>query len=132
MAISRILIVDDSAVFRRVLRAMLESHPGWYVSEAIDGAEGVKQTRSLAPHIIIMDLSMRYMSGIEAAREILREYPMIPIVLLTFVFTNHLAEEVRRCGIRVALSKTEMHHLIPAVQSLLRGEEFTVPARAGC
>ena len=56
---------------------------------------------------------------------------MIPIVLLTFVFTNHLAEEVRRCGIRVALSKTEMHHLIPAVQSLLRGEEFTVPARAG-
>jgi DNA-binding NarL/FixJ family response regulator len=129
MAISRILVVDDNAMFRSSLRVILEEHPTWQVSEAVDGADSVKQTRLVAPHLIIMDMSMPYMTGIQAACEILKENPKIPIILLTFHFTEHLAEISQRYGIRVALSKTDIHYLLPAVESLLRGEEFTVPFR---
>lgn len=131
MDISRILIVDDNAAFRSALRATLEEHPNWQVFEAVDGAEGVKQTRLAAPHLIIMDMSMPYMTGIQAACEILKENPKIPIVLLTFHFTDHLAEDAHRYGIRAALSKTDMQHVVAEVETLLRGEEFTVPARTG-
>lgn len=127
MAISRILIADDNATFRSVLRAMLEKHPDWQVSEAVDGAESVKQNRLLAPHLIIMDMAMPYMTGIQAACEILEECPSTPIVLLTFHFTDQLATEARRHGIRATLSKSTMQHLVPTVESLLRGEEFTGP-----
>lgn len=125
MAISRILIVDDNAMFRSALRETLELHPDWRVSEAVDGVEGVKETRSVGPHLIIMDLSMPYMTGIQAACEVLKEYPKIPIVLLTSHFTNQLVAEACRHGIRATLSKTDIRHLVPAVESLLRGEEFT-------
>lgn len=121
---TRILIVDDSATFRSALRATLEKHPDWQVSEAVDGAESVKLARLVAPQIVIMDMSMPYMTGIEAACEILKEHPNIPIVLLTLYSTDHLVREAWRHGIRAALSKTDIHHLIPAVESLLRGEEF--------
>ena len=114
-------------MFRSSLRAMLEEHSSWQVSEAVDGAESVKQARLVAPHLIIMDMSMPYMTGIQAACEILKENPKIPIILLTFHFTEHLGEISRRYGIRVALSKTDAHYLLPAIESLLRGEEFTVP-----
>lgn len=120
MAISRILIVDDSRMFRNALRAELELHADWQVSEAGDGAEGVKMTRFVAPHLVIMDLSMPYMTGIQAACEILKEYPKIPIVLLTMYFTDQLAEEARRDGIRATLPKTALQHLVPTVESLLR------------
>lgn len=123
---ARILIVDDNATFRSVLRAMLEKHPHWQVSEAADGAESVKQNRLLAPHLIIMDMAMPYMTGIQAACEILEEYPSTPIVLLTFHFTDQLAAEACRHGIRATLSKAAIQQLVPTVESLLRGEEFTV------
>lgn len=129
MAISRILIVDDNAMFRNALRDTLEMHPDWLVSEAVDGADGVKETQFVAPHLIIMDMSMPYMTGIQAACEILKDHPKIPIVLLTSHFTNQLAEEARRYGFRATLSKTDIPQLVPAVESLLRGEDFTVPAR---
>lgn len=129
MAISRILIVDDSRMFRSALRAELELHAGWQVSEAADGAEAVEQTRSVVPHLIIMDLSMPNMTGIQAAREILKEHPKIPIVLLTSHFTDQLVEEARRYGIRATLSKAAMQHVVPTVESLLRGEEVAVPVR---
>lgn len=131
MAISRILIVDDNRMFRSGLRAELELHPDWQVSEAVDGAEGVIETRFVAPHLILMDMSMPYMTGIEAACEILREYPKIPIVLLTIYFTDQLVEEARRQGIRATLSKADMQRVVTTTESLLRGEEFTVPLRTG-
>lgn len=125
----RILIVDDSAIFREGLRTLLESHDGWEVCEAVDGADGVKKNRSLIPHFIIMDMSMPYMTGIQAASEILKEFPKVPILLLTLYFTRELASEARRSGIRATLSKTAMHHLVGGIDATLRGEEFPVPAR---
>ena len=87
----RILIVDDSAIFRRGLRMVLESRPEWEVcGEAADGVEGIEKARRLNPDLVIMDFSMPRMTGLEAAREMLKESPRIPILLLTLFLTGQL------------------------------------------
>lgn len=126
---SRILIVDDSAIFRGDLRAMLETHNGWEVCEAGNGMEGVEKARQLAPDFVVMDMSMPYMTGIEAASEILREFPNVPIVLLTLYNTRQLAEEARKTGIRATLSKTDAEHLSSGIEAVLRGGEFSAPGQ---
>jgi len=121
----RILIVDDSAIFREGLRAMLAAHTDWEVcGEAMDGVEGVQKNRLLKPHLIIMDLSMPQMSGIEAAAEILKEFPKVPILLLTLYLTPQLTQEARKVGIRATLSKTATNHLVGGIDAVLRNEEF--------
>lgn len=124
----RILVVDDSTIFRDGLRLLIESRVNWEVcGEAVDGLEGVQKNRLLKPHLIIMDLSMPRMSGIEAAVEILKEFPKVPILLLTLYLTRQLAEEARNVGIRATLSKTATHQLADGIDATLRGEEFTIP-----
>lgn len=119
----RILIVDDSAVFRQGLRAMLESHVDWEIcGEAVDGVEGVEKNRLLSPHLIIMDLSMPRMTGLEAASEILKEFPKVPILLLTLYITKQLAEEARSVGIWATLPKTRMHWLVDGIDAVLHGK----------
>jgi NarL family two-component system response regulator LiaR len=121
----RILIVDDSAIFREGLRAMLEAHTDWEVcGEAMDGVEGVQKNRLLKPHLIIMDLSMPRMSGMDAAIEILKEFPKVPILLLTLYLTPQLTQEARKVGIRATLSKTAANQLVGGIDAVLRDEEF--------
>ena len=121
----RILIVDDSAIFREGLREMLEAQIDWQVcGEAVDGLEAVQKNRLLTPHLIIMDLSMPRMSGLEAAREILNEFPKVPILLLTLYLTRQLTDDARHIGIRAIMSKTAMHHLVESIPGMLRGEVF--------
>lgn len=118
----RILIVDDSALLRQRLRATLEKHIDWEVcGEAVDGLEAVQKSRALEPNLIIMDLSMPRMSGLEAASKILEEFPKVPILLLTLYLTNQLAEEARKVGIRAALPKTALSQLVGNVDALLGG-----------
>lgn len=121
----QILIVDDSAIFREGLRVLLEAHVDWEVcGEAVGGMEGVQKNRLLKPHLVIMDLSMPRMSGIEAAAEILKEFPKVPILLLTLYVTRQLTQEAHKLGIRATLSKTATHHLFGSIEAILRGEEF--------
>ena len=120
----RILIVDDSAVFRDGLRTMLERHVDWQVcGEAQNGVEAVENNRLFAPHLIVMDFSMPSMTGLEAAREIFKESPKVPILLLTLYLTHQLAETARDAGIRAILSKTRTHHLISEIEAILRAED---------
>jgi PleD family two-component response regulator len=80
----RILIVDDSALFRQGVRDTLESNRDWELcGEAADGRQAIEGNRSLTPHLIVMDFSMPGMTGLEAASEILKEFPKLPILLLT-------------------------------------------------
>src|SRR5665213_3063679 len=121
----RNLIVDDSAIFREGLRTMLEDHVDWQVcGEANNGVEAVKKNRLLAPQLIVMDLSMPYMTGIEAAQAILKECPKVPILLLTLYLSHHLSEKARDLGIRAILSKTDMQHLVCEIEAVLSGEKL--------
>ena len=124
----RILIVDDSAVFRQGVRDVLESNPDWEVcGEAVDGLQAIQQNRSSAPHLILMDFSMPGMTGLQAASDILKEFPSVPILLLTLYMTRQLAEEARNGGVLGTLPKTAMHRLSDCIEALLRGEYFTCP-----
>lgn len=124
----RILIVDDSALFRQGVRGLLEANLDWQVcGEAIDGLDGIAKTRLLTPHLIIMDLSMPRMAGIEAASEILKEFPHVPILLLALYATRQLVEAAQKVGIRATVAKTAMRDLTDGVRALLRGECFTAP-----
>lgn len=120
----RILIVDDSAVFREGLRTMLDDHIDWEVcGEAENGVEAIRKNHLLLPQLIVMDLSMPCMTGLEAARGIFKESPNTPILLLTLYLTHQLAEEARDVGIRATLSKTHMHHLTSEIEEILRAED---------
>jgi DNA-binding NarL/FixJ family response regulator len=117
----RILIADDSEIFRKGLRAMIEGEPGWEVcGEAVDGVQAIQKTRQLTPDLIVMDLAMPQMSGLDATREILKEFPKIPIVLLTLYLTRQLNEDARNIGIRATVSKTTMDRLPDGIHAALR------------
>lgn len=123
----RILIVDDSAIFRRGLRMVLESRPEWEVcGEAADGVEGIEKARRLNPDLVIMDFSMPRMTGLEAAREMLKESPRIPILLLTLFLTGQLAEEASKVGIRASLQKNTMRSLVDGIDEVLRGDNLAI------
>lgn len=122
----RILLVDDSALFRQGVRQTLERNPDWDVcGEAVDGLEAIQQSHTLTPQLIIMDFSMPGMTGLDAASEILKESPNVPILLLTLYLTRQLAEQAHKRGVLGTLSKTAMHRLHDGIEALLRGERFT-------
>ncbi|MEK6374796.1 MAG: MEDS domain-containing protein [Acidobacteriota bacterium] len=116
----RILIADDHAVVRRSLRSLLESHPGCTVSEAANGREAVEQTRRLEPDIVLLDMTMPELNGLEATRQILKEAPGTPVLILTVHESDELADEVRRAGGRGMIDKYRAHEtLIAAIESLV-------------
>ena len=79
----RILLVDDNEIVVRELRSLLSLNPRWLVrGEGIDGVEAVEETKSLRPDLILMDLSMPQMNGIEATRIICREVPESAFILI--------------------------------------------------
>jgi two-component system nitrate/nitrite response regulator NarL len=122
----RILIADDHEVMRMGIRNLLESVPNWIVSgEAGSGREAVELALQSPPDIIIMDITMPEMNGLEAAAEIARERSDIPIIM----FSLHLSEDVmgrfRTGPIRGAVSKSEAaRDLLDAVRSVLNGGTF--------
>lgn len=118
----RILIIDDSEVFRRSLRRLLESHTGWEIcGEAVNGAEGVTKNRLLNPQLVLMDFSMPLMNGLESSAAILKEFPKALILLLTLHTSAHLAAAARKLGIRATISKTDVCNLATNIGGVLAG-----------
>jgi DNA-binding NarL/FixJ family response regulator len=80
----RILVVDDHAVVRRGVRSLLESHEGWEVcGEATTGRHAVEQSRRLRPDVVVMDLSLPELNGLDATRQILKDAPETEVLVLT-------------------------------------------------
>ena len=104
----RILIADDHEVMRHGLRTVLEAHPGWTIAgEAANGRQAVEMARALKPDVIIMDISMPEMNGLDATREILRDAPASEILILTLHDSEHLAENVLKVGARGYVLKSD-------------------------
>lgn len=84
MGFTEFLIADDHELFRRELRALLESRPDWRVcGEAIDGIDAVEKAKELRPHVVLMDISMPRMNGIEATKIIRGQVPESRVVLVS-------------------------------------------------
>src|SRR5580704_15592823 len=80
----KILIADDHELFRRTLRSFVESQPNWRVcGEAGDGIEAVEKAKALRPDVVLMDINMPRMDGLEAARILRRELPDAKVVIVT-------------------------------------------------
>jgi DNA-binding NarL/FixJ family response regulator len=117
----RILIVDDSPVIRKRLRELLEQQTGWEVcGEAANGREGIEKAQELKPDVIVLDLSMPVMNGIEAARELTRLLPSVPLLMCTDFETAHLRRKALSAGVRTVVSKSELlGDLVTSIQDLL-------------
>ena len=103
----RILIADDDASIRRLLRRLIESHDGWSVcGDAQDGQDAIGKAAQLNPDVIVLDLAMPQMNGLQAAREISRQTPDIPLLLLTVQqVSKELTNEALHAGFKGAISK---------------------------
>jgi DNA-binding NarL/FixJ family response regulator len=116
----RILIADDHELARNGIRALLESHPGWEVcGEAKDGRETVELATSLRPDIVLLDIGMPNLNGLEAARQILTISPEVAILILTMHDSDNVVREVLRAGARGYLLKSDAgRDLVAAVEAL--------------
>lgn len=122
---TRILIVDDSPLVRKRLRDLLQQHRDWTVcGEACNGADAVLKAQELAPDIIVLDFFMPGMDGLQAARQMGKFVPDVPILMFTMHLSRQLVAEARNAGIRGAVSKSDAGHVIEGLESLLRNESY--------
>src|SRR5206468_1853244 len=104
----RILVVDDHAVVRRGVRSLLESQDGWEVcGEATNGRDAVELSGRLRPDVIVMDLSLPGLNGLDATRQILRDAPATEVLVLTMHHSEELARDVLQAGARGYLLKSD-------------------------
>jgi len=125
----RILVVDDHAVVRRGVRALLESQPGWEVAaEAATGREAVDLAKRLQPDIVVLDLSLPELNGLDATRQILKESPRTKVLVLTMHHSEELARTVLQAGARGYVLKSDADHsLVAAVENLRQHKPFLTP-----
>src|SRR3984885_7922325 len=122
----RILIADDHEVAREGIRALLEGHPGWEVcAEAKDGREAVEFACKTNPDLILLDIGMPNLNGLEAARQILAASPDVPILIVTMLDSNQVVREVLRAGARGFVLKSDAgRDLVAAVEALQLNRTF--------
>lgn len=128
MTALRILVADDHEVVRRGLRAILEGQPGFdVVGEVGDGWEAVEKTRQLKPDVVIMDISMPNLNGLDATRRIRKEMPEATVLVLTMHDSEQVVREVLDAGARGYLLKSDAgRDLVAALYALRkRGTFFT-------
>ena len=125
----RILIADDHDLMRRGVRTLLEAHPGWEVcAEAPTGREAVTKAEELKPDIVILDISMPDLNGLEAARRIRSASPNTEILILSMHYSDQLIRELLEAGVRGYIIKSDSDRdLIIAVETLATHKPFFTP-----
>ena len=120
-AASRILIADDSEIIRASVRALLEAQDGWSIcGEAGDGQEAMAMAEELRPDLIILDLAMPVMTGLQAAAAILKKEPDVPIILYTMHESKEIDLEAKKAGARMVIAKSDSTEiLLQGIQELL-------------
>ena len=119
----RILIADDHAIVREGLRALIDAKPNMeIVGEAADGIEAVLKTRSLQPDVILLDLVMPRMDGIEAIREIKRENPNARILVITsFAEDERVFPAIKAGALGYLLKDSSPQELLHAIRDVYQG-----------
>jgi DNA-binding NarL/FixJ family response regulator len=125
----RILIADDHDLMRRGVKSLLTSHPGWEVcGEAHTGREAVAQAETLKPDVVILDISMPDLNGIEAARRIRKSSPNTEVLILSVHYSDQLIREMLEAGVRGYIVKSDSDRdLVIAVETLANHKPFFTP-----
>lgn len=128
----RVLIADDHTIVRSGVRMLLEAEEGiLVVGEAADGEEALRLTAKTHPDVVLMDIAMPEMDGLEATRQIKAQWPEISVVVLTMHRSEeHFFEMIRLGASGYVLKGAEPSDLIYAVKAAARGEVFLYPSMA--
>lgn len=125
----RVLLVDDHTLFRKGLRFLIDNSEDFeIVGEAIDGLEGVKMTQQLNPDVVLLDIDMPVMRGIEALPLMLSHHPDLAVLMLTVSEDSYDLTEALRLGARGFLLKNiETEFLLKSIQLALEGDNVLSP-----
>ena len=128
----RVLVVDDHAIVRKGIRALLSTEADMQViGEASDGAEALAQAQAMCPDVILMDLVMPEMDGIEATRQILERQPAARILVLTsFAADDKVFPAIKAGALGYLLKDSGPEDLVRAIHQVYRGEPSLEPAIA--
>ena len=128
MASVRILIVDDSPVWRRAVCSMVEGHlDSVIICESSDGLDAVQRSEELQPHLILLDIHLPNLNGLEAARQIRKLAPSSKILFLSSYDQPELQNEAMSIGALGFVTKSgAARHLLPAISSVLRDEFYFI------
>src|SRR6202023_4206914 len=116
----RVLIVDDSETTRRILREVINSQYWEVCGEAENGRSGVKRFQELKPDVVVLDLGMPDISGIEAAKWMSESDPTVPLILFTVLETEGIESEARSAGIYAVVPKAEVWKLLTKMETAVR------------
>ena len=115
----RILIVDDSETTRGILRAIVQSREWTVCGEAVSGQDGIAKFKELRPDLVLIDLAMPDMNGLEAATSMTKVDPAIPLILFTVLDMPALAEPARKAGITEVVSKAQPWDLVSTIERVV-------------
>jgi DNA-binding NarL/FixJ family response regulator len=113
----RLLVVDDNAEFRSIALQVIESHPNLaVVGQAADGEAAVMQASRLRPDVVLMDVAMPILGGLEATRKIGRDSPDVRVILLLSTCSEEYRRAARECGAAASVAKERLdEELLPAI-----------------
>jgi CheY-like chemotaxis protein len=117
-----VLLADDSRTVRHVLAGVFEAIGFDRCIEAKDGAEALKQAAEVQPNLIVLDLSMPTMNGLDAARALKRVHPTTPIILFTMYPDGVSAEDAKAAGISSVVPKPDVNRLVSETKACLRSQ----------
>jgi DNA-binding NarL/FixJ family response regulator len=126
MSTLRILVADDHDVVRRGLRSLIEGQSGWQVvGEAATGRQAVREAKRLRPDIVVLDIGMPELNGLDVARQILKALPRTEVLIVTMHEGEVLIRQALESGARGFILKTEAaRHFVSAVEALAAGKPF--------
>lgn len=129
----RVLVADDHTIVRSGVRLLLEAEPDIeVVGEALDGHEAITKAETLRPDVILMDIAMPGMDGLEATRHIKTHWPDIEVLVLTMHRTDDYFFEMLKAGASGYILKgAQTDELIHALKVVSRGEVFLYPSMTG-
>src|SRR5882724_6681702 len=125
----RIFVADDHEVVRRGLCALLTSHSGWEIcGEAGDGREAVEKVAHLKPDIVILDIGMPSLNGLEAARQIMHNDPNQKVAILSVMDSEQVIQEALRAGAKAYILKSDgAKELIVTLEAVLQNRTNFTP-----
>jgi DNA-binding NarL/FixJ family response regulator len=125
----RIVLADDHTLFRQGLRRVLEEQPGWQViADASDGATAVRLTLERQPHVVIMDIAMPRLNGVEATRQIVRRAPDVRVLILSMYSDDLYITQALQAGAHgFVLKDSADADLVRAVRDLAAGKSYFSP-----
>ena len=126
----RVLLADDHTILRDGIRALLDDQPDIEViGEAEDGLSTVKMVGKLKPDVVIMDIAMPILNGLEATRQIQRDHPQVKVLILTMHDNEEYIRQVLAAGaLGYVLKDAAAHDLLGAIRAVHRGEAVLSPA----